>query len=58
MTVRRMSRGGGVDVVKIGEIKVSVQELGLKQGFFWTEWPMTQNFKGDVNFDLFSQKYG
>ena len=24
-------------MVKIGEIKVSVQELGLKQGFFWTE---------------------
>ena len=25
---------GGVDVVKIGEIKVSVQKLCLKQGFF------------------------
>ena len=29
-------KGEGVDVVKIGEIKVSIQE-GLKQGFFWTE---------------------
>ena len=26
--------GRGVDVVKIGEIKVSVQKLCLKQGFF------------------------
>ena len=26
-----------VEVVKIGQIKVSVQELGLEQGFFWTE---------------------
>ena len=25
---------GGLDVVKIGEIKVSVQELGLKSCFF------------------------
>ena len=30
-------QGGGVDVVKIGEIKVSVQELGLKKVFFLTE---------------------
>ena len=30
-------KGEGVDVVKIGEIKVSIQKLGLKQGFFWTE---------------------
>ena len=27
--------GRGVDVVKIGEIKVSVQELGIKQGVFF-----------------------
>ena len=56
---------GGVDVVKIGEIKVSVQELGLRQGFFdrnmdhlTTGWPGTHYFKGDANFDMFPQMYG
>ena len=52
-------------MVKLGEIKVSVQELGLKQVFLdrnmdhlTSEWPWTQNFKGDAKFDLFPQKNG
>ena len=51
---------------RCGETKVSVQELGLKQGFLLdrnmdhltSEWPGTQNFKGDAKFDLFPQKNG
>ena len=43
---------GGVDVVEMGQIKVFVQKLGLKQGFladtnidyFTSEWPGTPNF--------------
>ena len=57
---------GGVDVVEMGQIKVFVQELGLKQGFLadtnmdylTSEWPGTPNFKVDPNFDVFPQKYG
>ena len=57
---------GGVDVVKIGEIKVSVQKLCLKQGFFkdtnldhlTSGWPRTHCFRGDANFDMFPKKYG
>ena len=57
---------GGVDVVKIGEIKVSVQKLCLKQGFFkdtnldhlTSGWPGTHCFRGDANFDMFPNKYG
>ena len=53
-------------MVKIGEIKVSVQELGLKSCFFedtnldhlTLEWPGTHYFEGDANFDMFPQKYG
>ena len=48
-----MARGGVLGVVKIGEIKVSVQELGLKSCFFedtnldhlTSEWPGTHYFK-------------
>ena len=55
-----------VDVVKIGEIKVSVQKLCLKQGFFedtnldhlTSGWPGTHCFRGDANFDMFPQNYG
>ena len=54
---------GGVDVVKNGEIKVSVQKLCLKQGVFLDRnmdhltsgWPRTHYFKGDANFDRFPQ---
>ena len=57
---------GGVDVVEIGQIKVFVQELGLKQGFLadtnmdylTSEWHGTPNFKVDANFDVFPQNYG
>ena len=50
----------------MGQIKVFVQELGLKQGFLadtnmdylTSEWPGTPNFKVDANFDVFTQKYG
>ena len=57
---------GGEDVVKIGEIKVSVQKLCLKQGFFedtnldhlTSGWPGTHCFRGDANFDMFPKKYG
>ena len=53
-------------MVKIGEIKVSVQKLCLKQGFFedtnldhlTSGWPGTHYFKGDANFDMFPQNYG
>ena len=56
---------GGVDVVKIGEIKVSVQKLCLKQGFFedtnldhlTSGWPGAHCFRGDANFDMFPKKY-
>ena len=49
---------GGVYVVKIGEIKVFVQKLCLKQGFFedtnldhlTSGWPGTHCFRGDANF--------
>ena len=43
-----------VDVVKIGEIKVSVQELGLKKVFFWTEiWIISlQSGLGPKNFKM------
>ena len=59
-------KGGGVDVVKIGEIKVSVQKLCLKQGFFedtnldhlTSGWPWTHCFRGGANFDMFPQNYG
>ena len=57
---------GGVDVVEMGQIKVCVQKVGLKQGFLadtnvdfiTSEWPGTPNFKVDANFDVFPQKYG
>ena len=57
---------GGVDVVKIGEIKVSVQKLCLKQGFFedtnldhlTSGWPGAHRFRGGANFDMFPKKYG
>ena len=57
---------GNVDVVEMGQIKVFVQKLGLKQGFladtnmdyFTSEWPGMPNFKVDANFDVFPQKYG
>ena len=56
---------GGVDVVKIGEIEVSVQKLSLKQVFFkdtnldnLTSGSGTHYFKGDANFDMFPQNYG
>ena len=56
----------GVDVVEMGQIKVFVQELWLKQEFLadtnmdylTSEWPGTPNFKVDANFDVFPQKYG
>ena len=49
----------------MGQIKVFVQELWLKQEFLadtnmdylTSEWPGTQNFKVDANFDVFPQKY-
>ena len=57
---------GGVDVVEMGQIKVFVQELGLKRWFLadtnmdylTSEWPGTPNFKVDANFDMFPQNYG
>ena len=56
----------GVNVVKMGQIKVFVQELSLKQFFLadtnmdylTSEWPGTPNFKVDANFDMFPQNYG
>ena len=53
-------------MVEMGQIKVFVQELGLKQGFLadtnmdylTSEWPGTPNFKVDANFDMFPQNYG
>ena len=53
-------------MVEMGQIKVFVQKVGLKQGFladtnmdyFTSEWPGTLNFKVDVNFDVFPEKYG
>ena len=55
---------GGVDVVEMGQIKVFVQELGLKQGFLadtnmdylTSELPGTPNFKVDANFDVFPDR--
>ena len=55
-----------VDVVEMGQMKVFVQELGLKQGFLadtnmdylTSEWPGAPNFKVDANFDMFPQNYG
>ena len=56
---------GEIDVVKIGELKVSVQELGIKPVFLdrnmdhlTSEWPGTHCFRGDANFDMFPKKYG
>ena len=57
---------GGLDVVEMGQIKVFVQKVGLKQDFLadtnmdylTSEWPGTPNFKVDANFDVFPQKYG
>ena len=57
---------GLVDVVGMGQIKVFVQESGLKQVFLadtimdylTSEWPGTQNFKSDANFDMLSENYG
>ena len=48
-------------MVEMGQIKVFVQELGLKQWFLadtnmdylTSEWPGTPNFKVDANFDMF-----
>ena len=53
-------------MVKIGEIKVFVQKLCLKQGFFedtnldhlTSGWPGAHCFSGDANFDMFPKKYG
>ena len=53
-------------MVEMGQIKFFVQELGLKQGFLadtnidylTSEWPGTQNFKSDANFDMLSENYG
>ena len=58
--------GGGVDVVEMGQIKVFVQELWLKQEFLadtnmdyiTSEWPGMPNFKVDANFDVFPEKSG
>ena len=57
---------GGGDVVEMGQIKVFVQELGLKQWFLacthmnylFSKWPGTQNFKGGANFDKLPQNMG
>ena len=57
---------GKLQTGKIGEIKVSVQKLCLKQGFFkdtnldhlTSGWPRTHCFRGDANFDMFPKKYG
>ena len=54
------------DVGEMGQIKVYVQRLGLKHGFFedtnldhlTSGWPGTHCFKGDADFDVFLQKYG
>ena len=48
-------------MVEMGQIKVFVQELSLKQFFLadtnmdylTSEWPGTPNFKVDANFDMF-----
>ena len=47
----------------MGQIKVFVQELGLKQGvladtnmdYLALEWPGTPNLKVDANFNMFPQ---
>ena len=52
-------------MVEMGQIKVFVQELDLKQGFLAdtnmdylnSEWHGTSNFKVDINFDMFPQNY-
>ena len=59
-------KGGGIDVFKFGEIKVAVQELGLKSCFFedtnldnlTSGWPGTHYFKGDANFNMFPHAMG
>ena len=56
----------GVDVVEMGQFKVFVQELGLKQGFLadtnmdylTSECRRMPNFKVDANFEVFPQKSG
>ena len=56
----------GVDVVEMGQIKVFVQELGLKQGFLadtnmdylTSEWSGTPNILGDADFDMIPEKFG
>ena len=53
-------------MVEMGQIKVFVQELGLKQGFLadtnmdylTSEWSGNPNFKVDTIFDMFPQNYG
>ena len=59
--------GGGVDVVKIGEIKVSFRPksrpktrffLDRNMDYLTSGWPATHYFKGDANFDMFPQNYG
>ena len=53
-------------MVEMGQIKVFVQELWLKQEFLadtnmdylTSEWPGTQNFKGGANFDKLPQNIG
>ena len=53
-------------MVEMGQIKVFVQKVGLKQDFLadtnmdylTSEWPGMPNFKVDANFDVFPQKYG
>ena len=52
-------------MVEMGQIKVFVQELWLKQEFLadtnmdylTSEWPGTPNFKVDANFDMFPQNW-
>ena len=52
-------------MVEMGQIKVFVQELGLKEGFsadtimdyLTSEWPGTPNLKVDANFNMFPQNY-
>ena len=50
----------GVDVVEMGQIKVFVQESGLKRWFLAVTNMdyLTSNFKVDANFEMFPQNYG
>ena len=53
--------GRGVCVVEMGQIKVFVQKLGLKQDFLADtnmDYLTSEFFKVDANFDVFPQKYG